>query len=114
MTIQYIEKYKESNSFMFDTEVFKILKQINTIQFVINQMFIELSSFKVNCVNINTDIEKYHHNCKVEEKKQIKYRNGSLLNFKILAESDDEEEEVIEDKNILKSVNLTTYRVWKE
>jgi hypothetical protein len=100
---------------MFDTEVFKILKQINTIQFVINQMFIELSSFKINCVNINTDIEKYHHNCRVEEKKQLQYKTGSFLNFKVLEDSDDEEIVINdENKNMSKSVNLTTYRVWKE
>lgn len=116
MTIKYIEKYKESNSFMFDTEVFKILKQINTIQFVINQMFIELSSFKINCVNINTEIEKYHHNCRVEEKKQLQYKSGLFPNFRLLDDSDEEEEDIEEDenKNVSKSANLTTYRVWKE
>jgi hypothetical protein len=114
MTIKYIEKYKQSSSFMFDTEVFKILKQINTIQFVINQMFIELSSFKTNCNNIQNDIEKFHHNCKVEEKKQIQYRNGSFPNFRILEESDEEEVVEEENKNVSKSANLTTYRVWKE
>jgi hypothetical protein len=116
MTISYIEKYRESNTFMFEQEVFKILKQINTIQFVINQMFLELSSFKTNCTNINTDIEKYHHNCKVVETKKIDGKKFSFCdpNYAklMLEESDDENNDTV--SNVNKSAPLNTYRVWKD
>lgn len=112
MTIYYIEKYKESNTFMFDTEVFKILKQINTIQFVINQMFIELSSFKTNCVNVHTEIEKYHHNCKqltnATNKHKLDFTNPNVA--KLLMSDDEDESPVATNKN----TNLNTYRVWKQ
>jgi len=109
LTIKYIEKYKETNTYMFDAEVFKILKQINTIQFVINQMFIELSSFKVNCVNVNTEIEKFHHNCKIEEKKHVQSRNNNFPNFHVLGDDTDEEEDTTKNT---KSTTLNTYRTW--
>jgi len=114
MTISYIKKYKESTTFMFDTEVFKILKQINTIQFVINQMFIELSSFKTNCVNINTDIEKYHHNCKQIDinlnKQKLNFSNPNVI--KLLSNDDDDDDEKPQEPQ--KNTNLNTYRIWKQ
>jgi len=112
ITIYYIEKYRDSNIFIFDTEVFKILKQINTIQFVINQMFIELSSFKTNCVNINDEIEKYHHNCKQIEtnlpRNKLNFSNPNVI--KILVDDDDDDDE---KPVVSKQSNLNTYRVWK-
>jgi hypothetical protein len=106
--IKYFEKNIENKNvlFAFDQESFKILKQINTIQFVINQMFIELSTFKNSISNQHNDIEKYHHNCKVEDVKPIanKYR------FSVLEEDDDEEEKHIQQPRS----NINVYRVWKE
>jgi hypothetical protein len=109
MMIKYFEKNRESTAFIFDQELFKILKQINTIQFVINQMYLELSTFK----NMSNDIEKFHHNCKVEE---VKVSNSSNFRFsnmmKILDEEEDTEDEKQEQEQ--KRKNMLVYRVWKE
>jgi hypothetical protein len=103
--IKYLEK--NSNSlYSLDKELFKILKQINTLQFVINQMYIELSSFK-NQVNQHNTIEKYHHNCKIDEPKQ-----GGKLRFTDMPELfDDEEEEELPKES---KTNLNVYREWKD
>jgi hypothetical protein len=113
MMIKYFEKNLEGKNplFAFDQESFKILKQINTIQFVINQMFIELSTFKNSISNQHNDIEKYHHNCKVEEVKPVtnKYR------FSVLADDDDEEEKTTPNiQPTQPRSNMNVYRVWKE
>jgi hypothetical protein len=113
MMIKYFEKNSENKNtlFAFDQESFKILKQINTIQFVINQMFIELSTFKNSISNHNNDIEKYHHNCKVDEVKPVsnKYR------FTILDDDDDEEEKTTPNiQPTQPRSNMNVYRVWKE
>lgn len=111
MLIKYFEKHKENTVFAFDQELFKILKQINTIQFVINQMFLELSTFKNTLINNSNDIEKFHHNCKVEEVKvinQSSFRFGNIM--KLLEEEDNETEECKDQKRS----NINVYRVWKE
>jgi len=108
MTIYYLEKYKTSTSFVFEQEIFKILKQINTIQFVINQMYLELSSFK-NIHTKNDDIEKYHHNCKIEPVKQVG-KKFSFADANVVDVLDD----TPEDTQINRRTNMNTYRVWKE
>jgi hypothetical protein len=112
MLIKYFEKHRDNNIFAFDQELFKILKQINTIQFVINQMFLELSTFKNSIINNSNDIEKFHHNCKVEEVKvpnQSNFRFGNIM--KLLDEDDDDETDEGKDQ---KRTNINVYRVWKE
>ena len=112
MMIKYFEKNKNNSIFAFDQELFKVLKQINTIQFVINQMFIELSTFKNSLTNHLTDIEKYHHNCKVEE---IKPQN--IKNFRFSAQflaDDSDNDETEPEKEEQKRSNMNVYRVWKE
>jgi hypothetical protein len=109
MMIKYLEKYKENSKFIFDQELFKILKQINTIQFVINQMFIELSTFKNSLINNSNDIEKFHHNCKVEEKLPQYNKNRFSEMLKILVEEDESDTEQEQ-----KRTNINVYRTWKE
>jgi len=108
--IKYLDK-NNNKLFAFDQELFKILKQVNTIQFVINQMYLELSSFKSNLPN-QQNIEKYHHNCKVDEPiPQLKsYRFSNMV--RVLDEDDDDDEE--ETKQPQSRSNINTYRVWKE
>lgn len=116
MTINYLEKYNKQtdganiNTFVFEQEVFKILKQVNTVQFVINQMYLELSSFK-NVSNIN-DIDKYHHNCKVEAPKTNATTKKFCFSDANVIDALDMNEE--ETDNITKRGNMNTYRVWKE
>jgi hypothetical protein len=109
MMIKYLEKYKENSKFIFDQELFKILKQINTIQFVINQMFIELSTFKNTLINNSNDIEKFHHNCKVEEKHPQYNKNRFSEMLKILVEEDESDTEQEQ-----KRTNINVYRTWKD
>jgi hypothetical protein len=91
-----------------------ILKQINTIQFVINQMFIELSTFKNSISNKSNDIEKFHHNCKVDEIKPIENKSFRFANMmKLLAEEDDDEDEV-KQHTVQPRTNINVYRVWKD
>jgi len=114
MMIKYLEKNQVNTVFAFDHELFKILKQINTIQFVINQMFIELSTFKNNISNHANDIEKFHHNCKVDEPKVLikkGYRFENIIH--LLNEDDDDEDEEPKIVNE-KRTNMNVYRVWKE
>jgi hypothetical protein len=109
--INVLIKYFEKNSnslYSLDKELFKILKQINTLQFVINQMYIELSSFK-NQVNQYNTIEKYHHNCKTDEPKQ-----AGKLRFTDMPELFDDEEEEEEELPKESKINLNVYRVWKD
>ena len=110
MMIKYFEKNIEikNSIFAFDQESFKILKQINTIQFVINQMFIELSTFKNSISNQHNDIEKYHHNCKIEEKKPVAKKPFRFTDI-ILDDDDDEPEKTVQPRT-----NKNVYRVWKE
>ena len=110
MMIKYFEKNKNSNGFSFDQELFKILKQINTIQFVINQMFLELSTFKNTLISNSNDIEKFHHNCKVEEVKQNSSRGGRFIDMMKLLEDDSDKEPEIDQKRS----NMNVYRVWKD
>jgi hypothetical protein len=45
-------------------------------------MFLELSTFKNSTINNSNDIEKFHHNCKVEEVKvinQSNFRFGNIM-----------------------------------
>ena len=110
--ILYLNKNTSEMLFAFDQELFKILKQINTIQFVINQMFIELSTFKNSISNKFNDIERFHHNCKVEEVIPINNRNFRFSDMaKILGEEDSDEEHIIEPQ---KRANMNVYRTWKE
>ena len=112
MMIKYFEKNKENPVFAFDQELFKILKQINTIQFVINQMYLELSTFKNTLINNSNDIEKFHHNCKVEEVKvqtQVNFRFSNMV--KLLAEEEDQDDTKNNDS---KRSNMNVYREWKE
>lgn len=109
MMIKYFEKSKENSGFAFDQELFKILKQINTIQFVINQMYLELSTFKNTLISNSNDIEKFHHNCKVEDVKVSNPSNYRFANFNLLAEDDDDEPEQEQ-----KRTNMNVYRVWKD
>jgi len=105
--IKYLEK-NNNTLFAFDQELFKILKQVNTIQFVINQMYIELSSFKNNLSNQQNNIEKFHHNCKVDEPfiQSKPYRFVEMIK---LLDEDEEEQEQVQTR-----ANINTYRVWKE
>ncbi len=129
MMIKYLEKYKESTSFLYDNEIFKILKQINTIQFVINQMFLELSSFKSTIqianngqINNIAEIEKFHHNCKVDEPKpnnstrKFCFTDQEVINA--LNSDEEEEDDDKQNKNVVdvpdKRTNMNVYRVWKE
>ena len=112
--IKYLEK-NNNTLFAFDQELFKILKQVNTTQFVINQMYIELSSFKNSITNHQNNIEKFHHNCKVEEPiaPSKPYRFSEMI--KILQEEEDEEEEEETKQQVHQPrSNINTYRVWKE
>jgi hypothetical protein len=111
MTICYLEKCKNSTSFVLEQEIYKILKQINTIQFVINQMYLELSSFK-NTNNKNDDIEKYHHNCKVEVVKNNVAKKFSFVDANVLDALDMNDSQ--ENEIVSKRTNINTYRVWKE
>jgi len=106
--IKYIDKNKHNNVFIYDQEVFKILKQINTIQFIINQMFLELSSFK-NSVATPNDIEKYHHNCKVEDTKPINARKFVFSDPDVVDAIHGEEEPAPEPRRM----NMNVYRQWK-
>jgi len=121
MIITYINKYSQptkvdqdekmtnNNRFIFEQEIFKILKQINTLQFVINQMYLELSSFKHLVTNIN-DIEKYHHNCKPQVKNNPAKTKFCFSDSEVVnALNDNETEEIVQPRG-----NLNTYRVWKE
>ena len=103
-----MDKNKNNNIFIYDQEVFKILKQINTIQFIINQMFLELSSFK-NSVNTPNEIEKYHHNCKIEEPKPLNTRKFVFSDPEVMDAVHGEEEPVHE----IKRSNMNVYRQWK-
>jgi len=109
MMIKYFEKNKDSSVFAFDQDLFKILKQINTIQFVINQMFIELSTFKNPLSNHFNDIEKFHHNCKIEDVKPINHKN-----FRFTAEFLDDDDDEPEQKQDQPRSNINVYRVWKD
>lgn len=111
--IKYLDK-NNNTLYAFDQELYKILKQINTIQFVINQMYIELSSFK-NMVGTNmNNIEKYHHNCKVIEP-IVQPKSFRFFDIAKLLECDDDDEEA---KPVVESTpkreNMNVYRVWKE
>jgi hypothetical protein len=106
MLIKYLEKNKEGSAFVFEQEVFKILKHINTIQFIINQMYLELASFK-NYV-VNNEIEKYHHNCKIEDPKINNNRKFAFSDPDV-AEVFHEEVEEVECKR----TNMNVYREWK-
>ena len=106
--IKYLDKNKNNNIFIYDQEVFKILKQINTIQFIINQMFLELSSFKNSISNPN-DIEKYHHNCKIEDTKLLNARKFTFSDPEVMDAVHGEEEPVPE----IKRTNMNVYRQWK-
>ena len=111
MMIKYLEKNQVNTVFAFDHELFKVLKQINTIQFVINQMFIELSTFKNNISNHANDIEKFHHNCKVDEPKVLPskgFRFADMIH--LIDEDEDEEPKIVNEKRS----NMNVYRVWKE
>lgn len=110
--IKYLEK-NNNTLFAFDQELFKILKQVNTTQFVINQMYIELSSFKNSITNHQNNIEKFHHNCKVDEPivQSKPYRFSEMI--KLIQEEDDDEEEEKQQVQQPRS-NINTYRVWKE
>ena len=103
-------KYFEKNNilFAFDQELFKILKQINTVQFVINQMFIELSSFK-NEVQNRKQIEKFHHNCKIDE--PIIHKKGNRFGemMKLFDDDDDDDTHQIPVRK-----NINVYRTWKD
>jgi hypothetical protein len=103
-------KYFEKNNilFAFDQELFKILKQVNTIQFVINQMYIELSSFKNDALSKQNNIEKFHHNCKTEE--PIIPKKGNRFGEMMKLLDDDEDEDI--QKPVRSNMNV--YRVWKE
>ena len=114
MMIKYFEKNKDNSVFTFDQELFKILKQINTIQFVINQMYLELSTFKNSLINNSNDIEKFHHNCKVEEVKVNNQSNFRFSNIVKFLEEDDDDDEVQSNNNDSKRSNMNVYRVWKE
>jgi len=106
--VSILIKYFEKNNilFAFDQELFKILKQVNTVQFVINQMFIELSSFK-NEVQNKKQIEKFHHNCKSEEVIIPKKGNRFGEMMKLLNEDD-------EDAHTPVRKNINVYRTWKD
>jgi hypothetical protein len=106
--IKYLDKNRNNNIFIYDQEVFKILKQINTIQFIINQMFLELSSFKNSVTNLN-DIEKHHHNCKIEDLKPINGRKFTFSDPEVIDAIHGEEEPVPE----IKRTNMNVYRQWK-
>jgi hypothetical protein len=108
--IKYLEK-NNNTLFAFDQELFKILKQVNTIQFVINQMFIELSSFKNNISNNQNNIEKYHHNCKVDEPivHTKPFRFAEMIKFLSEDEDEDEKQQISQPRT-----NINTYRIWKE
>jgi hypothetical protein len=106
MLIKYLEKNKEGSAFVFEQEVFKILKHINTIQFIINQMYLELASFK-NYV-VNNEIEKYHHNCKIEDTKINNNRKFAFSDPEIAEVFHDDAEEVE-----CKRTNMNVYREWK-
>jgi hypothetical protein len=106
MLIKYLEKNKEGGAFVFEQEVFKILKHINTVQFIINQMYLELASFKNNV--INNEIEKYHHNCKVEDPKANNNRKFAFSDPNIADILNDEPEEIEH-----KRTNMNVYREWK-
>ena len=110
MMIKYFDKNKDNSVFAFDQELFKVLKQINTIQFVINQMFIELSTFKNSLSNHFNDIEKFHHNCIVEEIKPINMKNFRFSDIGSLLDDDDDEE--IKNEPVRSNINV--YRVWKD
>ena len=111
MMIKYFDKNKENTIFAFDQELFKILKQINTIQFVINQMYIELSTFKNSIISNTHDIEKFHHNCKVDEIKIIDSKQNRFNALvKTLGEDSDDQETDLEQKR----TNMNVYRVWKD
>jgi hypothetical protein len=116
MMIKYFEKNRNNSVFAFDQELFKVLKQINTIQFVINQMYIELSTFKNTLLNNNNDIEKFHHNCKIEEIKPINARNFRFSNMANLLVDDDDDDStnIVEPKTEPTRSNMNVYRVWKE
>jgi hypothetical protein len=111
--IKYLEK-NNNTLFAFDQELFKILKQVNTTQFVINQMYIELSSFKNSITNHQNNIEKFHHNCKVDEPivQSKPYRFSEMI--KLIQEEDDDEEEEEKQQVQQPRSNINTYRVWKE
>jgi hypothetical protein len=111
MMIKYFEKNKDNTVFVFDQELFKILKQINTIQFVINQMFIELSTFKNTLLNNSNDIEKFHHNCKSEEPKQPMTKSNRFSEMIKVLGDDESDKEIDHDT---KRNNMNVYRVWKE
>lgn len=106
--IKYLEK-NNNTLFAFDQELFKILKQVNTIQFVINQMYIELSSFKSSLTTQQNNIERFHHNCKIEEVvvQQKSFRFGDMI--KLLDEDDEEHHTPLPPR-----ANINTYRLWKE
>ena len=75
-------------------------------------MFIELSSFKNNISNQQNNIEKFHHNCKVEESvvHTKPFRFAEMI--KLLSEDEDDEDD---KKEVQQSrSNINTYRVWKE
>jgi len=106
--VKYLEK-NNNTLFAFDQELFKILKQVNTIQFVINQMYLELSSFKNEISRQNNSIEKFHHNCKVDEvvshNKPFRFADAAEL-----FDDNEEPEQFVESKR----TNMNVYRVWKE
>ena len=106
MLIKYFEKNKDSSAFVFEQEVFKVLKHINTIQFIINQMYLELASFKNYAVN--NEIEKYHHNCKIEDPKLNNNRKFAFSDPDV-AEAFNEDVDEVEGKR----TNMNVYREWK-
>ena len=113
--IQYLEKNNNA-LYAFDQELYKILKQVNTLQFVINQMYIELSSFKNMVGNQPNNIEKYHHNCKIEEAvvQTRPFRFLDMANVLNIDDDDDDTPVVQQTENIPKRENINVYRVWKD